>query len=83
MPKKQITAIEKIEKNLFLPDGERPMLLTIDEKKVFERYQDVYVYWHSKPDLKDSQIITYIKNRHKVTKSQAYRDLANIKYLKP
>lgn len=81
MPKKELTVIEKIEKNLFRPKDELPVPLTVDEQQILERYQKVYTLWHEKPDFRDRQIIDYMINDLGISQTQAYRDLTNIKYL--
>lgn len=81
MPTKELTTIQKIEKNMFLPSDDAGITLTEAENEIRLRYQDCYTHWHDHPDKTDYQIISYLMTQHNVSRSQAYRDLTNIKYL--
>lgn len=43
------------------------------------RLRDVYTFWLEKPTLTDSKIRDYLMVNHKISRSQAYTDIAHIK----
>lgn len=81
MPHKELTTVEKIELQLFAPEGANKIKLTESENLIKERYKAVFVHWCAHFEMKDSQIVSYIMDTFTISKTQAYRDLPNIKYL--
>jgi len=81
MPFKELTVVEKIEQNLFKSKGESKVTLSTHEEGIKKRYQMTFVHWHEHPELSDKKIIDWMMEEFKIEKSQAYRDLPNIKYL--
>jgi hypothetical protein len=81
MPKKELKALEKITHNLFVSAGEAEMTLTKDEQLIKERYSHVITRWLSDPSMPDKHIVNFLMNQYKIEKSQAYRDLANVKII--
>lgn len=78
---KELTTFEKIEINLFKPISEQKITLSTKEEEIRKRYQLTFVYWNENPELSDKKIIAYMMQEFNIEKSQAYRDLPNIKYL--
>lgn len=82
MPQKELTALQKIENNLFADQNSKTLIaLTEDEKEILNRYKNTFTYWLEKPELRDSKIINYMMETFSISRAQAYRDLPNIKYL--
>jgi hypothetical protein len=51
------------------------------EIEIKKRYAAVFTFWIDKPTLSDKKIINYMISELDLSKSQAYRDLYNIKIL--
>lgn len=55
--------------------------LNAEEMVIVARLRDTYTFWLGKPTLTDTNIRDYLMANFKVSKMQAYRDLANIKLI--
>lgn len=55
--------------------------LNSEEMIIISRLRDTYTFWLEKPTLTDSNIRDYLMANHKVSKSQAYRDIGHIKMI--
>lgn len=53
--------------------------LSDNDRQMLVRLRDVYTFWLEKPTLTDSKIRDYLMVNHKISKSQAYTDIAHIK----
>ncbi|MDR2065436.1 MAG: hypothetical protein LBP85_07000 [Prevotellaceae bacterium] len=51
------------------------------EQQMIVRYRDAYTYWLENPLSSDSEIRDYLMSNYKISKSQSYRDIINIKLL--
>jgi hypothetical protein len=76
MPKQSI--IDKMNTLLFDP---MPAETPPHERAMLIRYRDAFTYWLDNPLNSDANIRDYLITNHKIEKSQAYRDIANIKLL--
>jgi hypothetical protein len=76
MPKQSI--IDKMNLLLFDPI---PETMSEQEKQMIVRYRDTYTYWLENPLSSDFQIRDYIISNYDISKTQAYRDITNIKLL--
>jgi hypothetical protein len=76
MPKQNI--IDKMNTLLFDP---LPADISERDRAMLLRYRDAYTHWLDNPLSSDADIRDYLINSHKIEKSQAYRDIANIKLL--
>jgi hypothetical protein len=76
MPKQNI--IDKMDTLLFDP---LPADISPHERAMMVRYRDAYTHWLDNPLESDADIRDYLINNHHIEKSQAYRDIANIKLL--
>jgi hypothetical protein len=76
MLKKNI--IDKMNSLLFDPV---PKSMNEQEQKMLMRYRDAYTYWLENPLLSDMEIRDYLMNNYEISKTQAYRDIVNIKLL--
>jgi hypothetical protein len=70
--------IDKMDTLLFDP---LPADASEHERAMILRYRDAYTHWLDNPLKSDVDIRDYLINNHKIEKSQAYRDLTNIKLL--
>lgn len=77
--KKDLTAFEKISHNLFRSQSETEIVLTKDEQVIKERYMLYVTKMLEDPLVTDMSMIIYIKGLAGIEKSQAYRDLANVR----
>lgn len=71
--------LEKFRAVLF--DGSSTLSLSNAELAQLTRYRDAYTQWLEEPSLSETQMRDYLMNNHFISKSQAYRDLHNIKIL--
>ena len=53
--------------------------LSDSDRMTLERLRDTYTFWLEKPTLTDIKIRDYLMVNHRVSKSQAYTDIAHIK----
>ena len=77
MPKK-LSIIDKMDTLLFDPI---PETVSENERALIIRYRDAYTHWLDNPLESDAEIRDYLISNHKIEKSQAYRDIINIKLL--
>jgi hypothetical protein len=81
MSRKELTAFEKISHNLFRSQSEAEIALTADEQKVRERYMLYVTKMLEFPQIPDTSMVNYIREMSGIEKSQAYRDLSNVKII--
>lgn len=55
--------------------------LTTHERDVATRLRDAFVVWLEDPMMTDAEIRDYLMLHYQLSKSQAYRDIANLKVL--
>jgi hypothetical protein len=79
MPKKELTATEKIAHNLFSSHAEAEINLTVDELEIKKRYMAVITKLLTDPLIPDKQIVNFLKNTFNIEKTQAYKDIGAIK----
>jgi tryptophan 2,3-dioxygenase len=72
------SAIDRINSALFDP---MPGDTSAQEEAIAVRYRDAFTYWLDNPMASDADIRDYLMNCYQLSKSQAYRDIANIKLL--
>jgi hypothetical protein len=77
MPKTK-NIIDKMNELLFEP---LPDSISEHEQKMIVRYRDAYTHWLEDPLLSDLEIRDYLMNNYDISKTQAYRDIVNIKLL--
>ena len=72
------SAIDRINKSLFdpMPDDIAPQ-----DEVITKRYRDAFTHWLDNPMASDADIRDYLMNNYQLSKSQAYRDISNIKLL--
>jgi hypothetical protein len=58
-----------------------PADISEHERAMMLRYRDAYTHWLDNPLESDADIRDYLINNYKIEKSQAYRDIINIKLL--
>lgn len=80
MPTKAISTLEKIESSLFSSDEEK-LKMSPAEQEIMLRYHKTFTFWNEHPKYTERQIIDYLKDNFGIEKSQAYRDLRQIKRL--
>lgn len=73
--------VEKVYTHLYDSVEDLEKIFKPSEVARLQRYKDIYAKWINDPTLTDSQIIHYIKNHHKLSVTQCYRDIAEIKSL--
>ena len=82
MQKDKDTFLEKLHVHLF--GSEEDKMLTIfskDEQEIVIRYRAAFTKWLSEPMLRDTEMVSYIKETFGIKEAQAYRDLSRIKSL--
>jgi hypothetical protein len=70
--------IDKMNTLLFDP---LPADASPHDRAIIIRYRDAYTHWLDNPLESDADIRDYLINHHHIEKSQAYRDITNIKLL--
>lgn len=83
MKRNRNTVLDKIEKYLFDPDT-KPDSIVFSQKdeEIRKRYIALYTLQLEKPHLTDKQLVKFLMGPpFKIEKSQAYRDVFNVKYL--
>lgn len=80
---KELTLFDKLQLYMFEPDPSTPyrVVFTPHELEVKKRYEAVFAFWLEKPTLSDKKVIQFMVTSLGMSKSQAYRDLPNIKVL--
>ncbi|MDR1984086.1 MAG: hypothetical protein LBQ28_04615 [Prevotellaceae bacterium] len=58
-----------------------PATVSEHEKAMLIRYRAAFTYWLENPLSSDAEIRDYLINNYQIEKSQAYRDIINIKLL--
>lgn len=79
MPQKEKNVFEKISHNLFRSQSEAELVLTKDEKEIKDRYMLYVTKMLEDPLISDSSMVTYIMEIAGIQKSQAYKDLSNVR----
>ena len=79
----KLTTFEKIQLYLFDDADKIPSYheFTDAELKLKNRYARVFSFWIEKPTLSDKKIINYMIYEMGMSRSQAYRDIHNVKVL--
>ena len=79
----KLTFFEKLQLYLFDDKSEIPYYheFTATELVKKERYANVFAYWIDKPTLSDKKVVQYMTSTFNIKRSQAYRDLHQIKIL--
>ncbi len=79
----KLTFFEKLQLYLFDEEDKIPSYHAFSEQelKIKKRYANVFAYWIDKPTLSDKKIVQYIMSEFGIKKTQAYRDVNNIKIL--
>lgn len=79
----KLTRFEKIQLYLFEDPKNIPEYhkLSEEELRIKSRYAKVFTFWIDNPTLSDKKIINYMMSELGIAKSQAYRDISNIKLL--
>lgn len=79
----KITLFDKLQLYLFDDNESLPEHLRFNDKEleIKKRYASVFSFWIEKPALSDKKIINFMISELALSKSQAYRDLPNIKVL--
>jgi len=72
------SAIDRINTALFDP---MPGDISAQDEAITTRYRDAFTFWLDNPMASDVDIRDYLMNTYNLSKSQAYRDIANIKLL--
>lgn len=72
--------IEKCQRYLFNRESELPDL-TPGQMAKLERYETCFVFWLENSHLSENDIVFYLMEHHNVSKSQAWRDVFDIKIL--
>lgn len=76
MPKPQ--TLDRVKTALF--DGNEQTLSAV-ELHLFRRYKASFTMWLDEPTMRDSEIRDFLRANFDISESQAYRDIANIKFL--
>jgi len=79
MPKKDITLADKIWITLYKKPDEVDITFTPGELEIKKMYEDVFAKWLDDPLIQDKDMLFYLENDHHRSRSQAYRDIVNIK----
>lgn len=79
----KMTLFDKLQLYLFDDNTDLPGSVYFNEKEleIKKRYMAVYTFCVDKPTLSDKKVISFMISELGVSKSQAYRDLPNIKIL--
>ena len=78
MPKKDLTLLEKISRNIYNSYGE-VVPLTPTEEEIKKRYLSGYASWLEDPNKKDIQIVNLLIEAFGISRSQAFLDVSAIK----
>lgn len=70
--------IQRMNEALFAPEDAN---LSEKESEIATRLRDAFTVWLDKPMMSDSEIRDRLMNEYGISKTQAYRDLANVKIL--
>lgn len=83
MPKNSLDFFDKLQLYLFDDENDLPARVTFSpyELEIKRRYMKVFSYWIDKPTLSDKKIIQFMISELGLQKTQAYKDLGNIKIL--
>lgn len=83
MSKHSLTFFDRLQLHLFDDEHDMPAetIFSPYELEIRRRYMTVFTYWLEKPTLSDKKIIQFMITSLGLSKSQAYRDLPNIKLL--
>ncbi|MBW6490833.1 MAG: hypothetical protein K0B15_06510 [Lentimicrobium sp.] len=73
----EATKFDKIQRSLF--EDSEVTKLTAKDLELRSRYQAVFVIWIENPNYTDREIVRYIIQQHKISRTQAYHDLQRIK----
>jgi len=79
--KKDITLKDKIIQNLFRSTTEVKHVLSEKEIEIKKRYMAVVAQLLDEPMKMDKDLIYYLIDEFKIKQSQAYRDMANIRFI--
>jgi hypothetical protein len=74
------TTLDKIQEALLSPPH-KTVKLDKREQAIRERYEKAFSFWQQNPHLPDKKIVNFLVNQCGVSRSLAYLDLRNIKYL--
>lgn len=79
----KMTLFDRLQLYLFDDETNIPShhLFSEKELEIKKRYIAVYTFCIDKPTLSDKKVISFMTSELKLSKSQAYRDLPNIKIL--
>ena len=80
MPKKDITLVEKIWASLYKKPDEACVQFTDGELEVKRMYEDVFAKWLDDPGMLDKDMVQHLENEYGRSKTQAYRDIASVKF---
>ena len=78
--KKEITTAEKIERNLFSDPGQQ-LILTPKEQEIQSRYKAIFTLWLNKPEMRESEIVKWVKKSYNLGDTSALRDVTNVKLI--
>lgn len=81
MQKGKDILLEKLHNHLFSSENDTNIVFAKDEQEVVLRYRAAFTKWLSEPQLRDNQMIHYLKETFGIQNSQAYIDLSRIKAL--
>jgi hypothetical protein len=73
--------VEKINEHLFSDDKTRLKVFSKPEQDMILRYRAAFVKWLDDWSLEDKQMVRYLIETYNISKSVAYTDIANIKFL--
>ena len=74
----KVTTLDHLHDKLFADDLSD---LTTIEQKMIKRYNAAFTIWLDKPTKPEIEIVKYLIKEHGISRSLAYRDIKNIKYL--
>ncbi|MBN2747352.1 MAG: hypothetical protein JXR34_11560 [Bacteroidales bacterium] len=78
----KLNTFEKIQLYLFDDDiPQHEIQLLPHEIEIRDRYRQIFTFWLDKPTLSDKKIIQYMISEVGLSRTQAYRDLPNVKIL--